>query len=316
MQDTALMRKLNNVLTKRVLKWMYEESQADATKFNLFFKEFGHFLKEGCVVALAHKESVAKLLRFESSAVDEGKLVSMEEYVQRMKPGQKHVYYLCAPSRSYALNSPYYESFKARGIEVLFLYQTIDDFVMTNLFEFEGKKLMSAESSEVELDKAEEDTQDKNKTESSSTSLSKEEAETLADWLQTTLADRVTQVKVSERLVESPAVVTDHESAAMRRMMKMVEGNAPGGISLPKQKLEINPKHEIILGINNMRYAMPDLAVQVANQVFDNALVSAGLLDDARSMLPRINSLLAHLLKRTKVAEAASSSSSSSSTTQ
>eukprot|EP00301_Raphidiophrys_heterophryoidea_P024152 c7744_g1_i1.p1 GENE.c7744_g1_i1~~c7744_g1_i1.p1 ORF type:complete len:733 (-),score=263.36 c7744_g1_i1:71-2269(-) len=317
MQDTALMRKLNNILTKRALKWLYDESQADGVKFNNFFKEFGHFLKEGCVVALAHKESVAKLLRFESSASEEGKLVSLEEYVKRMGPSQKHIYYLCAPTRSFALNSPYYESFKQRGVEVFLLYQTIDDFVMTNLFEFDGKKLVSAESSEVELDKSE-TPKDANNTESQIAGLNKEEAETLADWLQSTLADRVTLVKVSERLVDSPAVVIDHESAAMRRMMKMVEGGNTN-MGLPKQKLEINPKHEIIVGINNMRYATPDLAVAVANQVFDNALVSAGLLDDARSMLPRINSLLANLLRRTQQeqqtldASAASTSSTTSS---
>jgi len=287
MQDSTLMRKLNGVLTKRVLKWLYDESQTDPAKFNQFFKEFGHFLKEGCVTALQHKEGISKLLRFESSKTETGQMTSLEEYVKRMGSEQKNIYYLCVPNRQYALSSPYYEAFKDKDVEVLFLYQTIDDFVVTNLFEFDGKKMISAESSDVEYSRnpAEE------------TKLTDERADALAEWIQSTLSEHVTAVKASSRLVTSPAVITDHESAAMRRMMKMVEGGQTA--ILPKQKMEINTSHELVVLLDQIRYSNPDLAVAITKQIYDNALVAAGLLDDPRSMLPRINELMTSLLKRT-----------------
>lgn len=291
MQDSNLMRRLNNVITKRVLKWLHDESLVDSIKFNNFFKEFGHFLKEGCVTAIAHKESVARLLRFESSTLETGQMTSFEEYVKRMRSDQKQIYYLCVPNRQFAATSPYYEPFKLRGIEVLFLYQTIDDFVMTNVYEFEGKRLVSAESSDADLESL-----DKPEETVSESKLTEEQSSAFASWMQGTLSEHVSAIKASSRLVSSPAVIMDHESSAMRRMMKMVEGGL-NTVNLPKQKLEVNTSHEIIIMLNKMRYSHPELAVTVSKQIFDNALIAAGLLDDPRSMLPRVNELLGQLLK-------------------
>ena len=126
------------------------------------------------------------------------------------------------------------------------------------------------------------------------------------------LGDRVTGVKTTSRLYDSPAIVTDHESASLRRMMQMVDaagGGGAGGKGGPKfkgqQALEVNPAHAVIRGLAAARVADPALAAVVAEQVFDNALVAAGLLDDPRTMLPRLNSLLARVLPLGDAAAAA-----------
>lgn len=136
MQDSSLITKLNSVLTKRILKFLEEESKKDPEAYQKWWAEFGNFLKEGLCTDFKWKAEIGKCLRFESSETEAGKLTSLEDYVARMKEGQREIYYLCAPSRQLAESSPYYESFKAKGWEVFFMYAALDDFVMTNLGEY------------------------------------------------------------------------------------------------------------------------------------------------------------------------------------
>jgi TNF receptor-associated protein 1 len=135
MQDSALIQKIGSVLTRRFLRHLEDESKKDAKKYNEFFLEFGHFLKEGVVTDFNNKANIAKLLRFESSsrAKEEDVLSSFDDYISRCPVEQNTIYYLCAPSRELAEASPYYEIFKRNKTEVLFLYTPIDEFVMGNL---------------------------------------------------------------------------------------------------------------------------------------------------------------------------------------
>ena len=237
-----------------------------------------------------------------------GELVSLNEYVSRCPPEQKDIYYLFAPSRELALQSPYMEGFAKSKREVIFVYSAIDDFVMANLKEFEGRNLVSADRSEVDLPKSDDEDADgegkdgeKDGSSVSSSALTSSEATEFCAWFQTTLASKVSSCKTTDRLSSSPAVVTDHESGAMRRMMRMVEtsegGSSSSAMPLPKQTVEINPKHEIIVGIHNLKDTDPVLAQVLAEQVLDNCLVAAGLLDDGRSMLPRLNDLMLCVVK-------------------
>jgi HSP90 family molecular chaperone len=118
LQDSNLIRRIKGVLTKRVLKWFDDESKKDPKKYETFFNEFGAFLKEGIVTDFGSKEDLAKLLRFESSKLEAGSMTSLDDYISRMHPEQKEIYYLCAPSRALAEQSPYYEGFKAQDKEV------------------------------------------------------------------------------------------------------------------------------------------------------------------------------------------------------
>jgi len=282
MQDSALMRKLNTVLAKRGVKFLVERAKIDKDAYLSFYQEFGQFIKEGVYTDFDNKHDIAKLLRFESSRGDAGELISLDDYVGRMAPEQNdEIYWLLAPTRDSALLSAYMEAFKAKGMEVLLLYSSVDEFVMNNLMNYGGKSLVSAEAAKLDLGS------------DSANTLSEDEAEALRQWM-TTALDGVKEVRLSTRLTESPAIVVGHESASMRRMMTMVEsGRAP---PLPPQTLEINGTHPIITGLNAARKDRPSIAGKVANQLFSNALVAAGLLDDPRTMLPNVNELLVEVL--------------------
>jgi len=285
LQDTALIRRLNAVLTKRILKFLAEEAQRDVEKYNNFFSEFGNFIKEGICTDFQYKEQLGKLLRCESSGCEPGKLVSLDEYISRMKPEQNEIFFLCVPSRSFAEISPYYEGFKKKSLEVLFFFTNLDDFVLSNLGEYDGKKLVSIEAANVDSkdDDAKKDT-----------STTDEELKELTDWLKDILSDKVHTIRTTTRLVSSPAIIVDHESASFRRMLRFVDPERSP--KLPKQILEINPKHPIMIHLNSVRSSNPDLAKNIAEQLFDNALIAAGLLDDARTIVGRMNSIMETVL--------------------
>ena len=289
MQDSALLRKINDVLTKRVLKWLDEEAKADPEKYDKFFHEHGHCLKEGVANDWQHRDALAKLLRAESSSTDAGKTTSFTDYVSRMPEEQKEIYYLTAPNREAALASPYYEVFREKKYEVLFLYAPQDEIVMEQLREFDKKKLVAAEKADLKLDKE------------TPGALSEEDARVLANFIKERLGDRVNEVHSSKRLVGSPAVVVDsdtHMTSSMRRMMKMMNREGEGGMPEAKPNLEINPDHAMMVRLNTIRQSDADLAGQVSEQIFDNALVAAGLLEDPRAMLGRLNGLLEKLLNK------------------
>jgi TNF receptor-associated protein 1 len=285
MQDTTLMQKLNKVLTSRFLKFLEEQSEKDAAGYEKFYQEFNRFLKEGIVVDYTHKEALGKLLRYESSAVEKGKLTPLSEYVKRMPADQKEIYWLLAPNREAAESSPYFEVFKARKLEVLFMYDSWDEFVMEHLFTFEEKAVKAAEKADLNVE-----------LESKEGALSDSEAEALSKWIKETLGDKVGEVKSSKRLVDSPAVIIDADqmTSSMRRLIRGLkkEGQLPEA----KQNLEINPRHNIITRLEKMRHSDSALAAKVAEQIFDNARVAAGLLEDPRTMLHRLNELLEQVL--------------------
>lgn len=307
-QDTRLLGRIRDVLTRKIVRFLEDEKKKKPEAFKEFYTEYNFFLKEGVCHDFKFMDQISKLLMFESSKEEAGALTSFDDYIGRCPPDQKEIYYLVAPSREAALMSPYYEQFKKSGVEVLFLYQTIDDFVMRNVNAFNGRNLVSAETSTVDLNKDKEDKEgaDGEKGDSGS-SLSEEQLSAVCSWIQTALGEaRVKEVKATTRLSESPACVTDHESGALRRMMKMVDQtNQNAAAVLPPQVLEINPDHAIIktLAAVSVSAGGDDAQAQavarlVAEQVLDNALIAAGLMDDPRAMLPRLNSILESTLKR------------------
>jgi HSP90 family molecular chaperone len=282
MQDSSLIQKLNSVLTKRILKFLEEENKKDPEVYSKWYQEFGTFLKEGVCSDFKWKEDIAKLLRFESSKLDIGNTTTLEEYVSRMKPDQKEIYYLVVPGRSYAEMSPYYEGFKSKDLEVLFLYTNMDDFVMSNVGEFGGKKLVSVEAAKID------DVLDPSK--KADTDLTHEQVDELCNFIRETLSSKVTVVRETKRLLNTPALIVDHESASYRRMMRYVDPSRMP--ELPKQQFEINTKHPILKKLYAQKSTHPNVAKEVTEQLFDNALVAAGLLDDSRGMLQRLNKLL------------------------
>mmetsp|Transcript_39869 Transcript_39869/g.48574 ORF Transcript_39869/g.48574 Transcript_39869/m.48574 type:complete len:527 (-) Transcript_39869:76-1656(-) len=303
-QDTALIRKLKKALTRKFISHLTTMAKKEPAKYkDEFYKEYGYFLKEGICQDHEFQESLAKLLYFETSKTMAGEITSLEEYIARMEPGQDTIYYLCAPNRKLASDSPYMEAFDKHNKEVLFLFSAMDDFVMNNLVTFENRKLVSCEKSDISFDKKDEDNDDDKDKSSTSTlpPLSNDQAEELCHWFQEAFSNRIKKCKTTTRLQSSPAFVTDHESSALRNMMRMVateDGHSDHPVQ--KQTLEINPSHDIITGIYYLKDREPKLAKTCAEQVIDNCLVAAGILDDGRTMLPRLNDLLMCVLKGAK----------------
>jgi molecular chaperone HtpG len=283
MQDRSLIEKLNKVVTKRFLKFLSEEAEARPDTYNEFYTEFGIFLKEGAAMDYTHKEQLTKLLRFESSLTDKGKTTSLADYVTRMGAEQKEIYYLVGPNRAALESGPYLEGFKARNLEVVFCYEAVDEYVMSNVREFDGKKLTAADHADVKLS-------DLPKPEGA---LSEDDTKKLTAWLKETLGARVEEVKASDRLVDSPALAVNADkfmSPQMRRMMKAMKKD--GADEPVKVTLEINPRSVVMKRLFETHATSPDKAKLVAEQILDNSLISAGLLDDATPMVARLYKLL------------------------
>ncbi|MDI1318917.1 MAG: molecular chaperone HtpG, partial [bacterium] len=283
MQDKALLDKLGKVITKRFLKFLDEEATQRPESYVKFYAQFGLFLKEGAALDHAHKDQLVKLLRFESSLTDKTKATSLADYVSRMGADQKEIYYLVGANRATIESGPYLEGFKARNLEVLFCYEPVDEYVMNNVREFDGKKLTAADHGDVKLS-------DLPKPEGA---LSEDDTKKLTNWLKETLGERVGEVKASDRLVDSPALAINADkfmSAHMRRMMKAM--NKDGADTPSKVNLEINPRSAVMKRLFETHTASPEKARLVAEQILDNALISAGMLEDATPMVARLYKLL------------------------
>ena len=285
MQDTSLINKLNKAITNRFLKYLEEKAKKETEKYEEFYKMFGVYLKEGIATDFTNRKQLAKLIRYESSHTEAGKLTSLTDYVSRMGQDQKEIYYLFGPSRDVIENSPQMEAFKANKLEVLYLLEPVDEFVMNNIGKFDDKDLVSADSSEVKLDDI--------KKEKDKDGLKSKEGKDLCKWISDELGDKVKEVSISKRLVDSPVIALNADkfmTPSMRKIMKSIHKEI--GQSENEINLEINPNHNLIKNLNTLKDSDKDLAKLVIEQLYDNALVAAGFIEDPRSMVNRVYELL------------------------
>ena len=286
MQDSALVQKLNTLITKRYLKFLDKEAKDNTESYLDFYKKFSRFLKEGIATSYEHQEQLANLLRFESSMQENGEFTNFAQYIDRAKDEQESIYYLTGMSRDAIESGPYLEAFKARGLEVCFFTEPVDQYVMEALPEFKGKKLVSADRAEIDLDDVATEGE----------ALSEKDSEQLIEFLEKELTARVDKVEASGRLVDSPvAALTpkDAPNAQMRAMMQSMGQDMPA----TKATLEINPRHAVIHGLHKLMSTDEDTAKLIAQQLTDNALLSAGLLENAHQMSTRMNQLIEKLVK-------------------
>ena len=292
MQDSSLVRKLNRVVTKRFLKFLDGEAKDNAEKYREFYAKFGRFLKEGVVVDFEHREGLAKLLRFESSMTEPGSLTGFEDYLTRAKDGQEKIYYLTGADRASVEAGPYLEALKSRGLEVIYFLDSIDEYLLQHLREFDGKTLLSAASAGLELE-------DDESIVLEGTALGEEEMTRLCEFLKGELGERVEKVATGKRLVSSPAAVLTPDDGMTAQMRQMMQAMSPGEPLPPlKVELELNPRHGLIHALAEARERNPELAKVVAEQLLDNALLSAGLLDDRVSLISRGFRLMEEALKK------------------
>ncbi len=287
MQDTALVRKLSEVITKRFLKFLVKQSGDSPADYQKFYERFSRFLKEGIVASPVHQELLAGLLRFESSMTDSKEVTSLDGYLDRIKEGQEEIYFLVGSTRAVLEKGPYFEGFRARGLEVAFFTEAVDDYVLEGLREYKGKKLVAANRAGIELEDLPE--------EKGEESLSDEETEGLISWLNPALESRVARVDAGKRLVNHPMVALLPEDAPNAQMRAMMEAMGQGAPEM-KAKLEINPRHPLIRQLAAIQEDQRDLATKVAAQLTDHALLAAGMEVNTAEIAAGMTDLLGELL--------------------
>lgn len=294
LQENTIVVKIKSVLVKRVLSHLKEIAEKDPEKYEKFWQEYARIFKEG-YSDYANREQISELLRFDSSNFDEaGKLTSLPEYVNRMKDGQKSIYYLSATSREAIERNPHLEIFRKKGLEVLFMYDPIDEFVMSGLGTYTDKTLQSADQADLsevkKLDDAEKSSETEEKEKETPTP---KEIEKLCRRFKDILGDKVTEVRLSERLSESPAVLVNPDgsiSAQMQKIMQMVNQQT----EIPKKILEINGNHPIIMNLYEIykKNSKDEHLTKSAEQLFYSALLQDGYVAEPYKIISGINSLL------------------------
>lgn len=280
--------KLRSALTKRVLDMLSKLAKNDADKYAKFWTTFGQVIKEGPAEDYANRDKILKLLRFASTHSGNAEQnVSLEDYVTRMKEGQKKIYYIVADSFNTAKNSPHLEIFRKKEIEVLLLSERIDEWMMGQLFDFDGHSFQDITKGELDLGETESE-EDKKKLEEVA-----KEHEGLVERLNKVLADRVDSIRITHRLTESPAclVIGDYDMGLqMRRIMEAAGQKVPD----TKPIFEINPEHPLIDKLD--KEPDEERFGELALVLFDQAGLAAGAaLDDPASYVSRLNKLLLEL---------------------
>ena len=280
--------KLRSALTKRVLDMLSKLAKNDAEKYATFWKTFGSVIKEGPAEDMGNRDKILKLLRFASTHTGTSEQsVSLEDYVSRMQEGQKKIYYVVADSFNTAKNSPHLEVFRKKGIEVLLLSERIDEWMMSQLFDFDGHNFQDVTKGELDLGETESE-EEKQKLEEVA-----KEHEGLVERLNKVLDDRVDSIRITHRLTDSPAclVIGDYDMGLqMRRIMEAA------GQAVPESKpiFEINPEHPLINKLDHE--PDEDRFGELALVLFDQAGLAAGAtLDDPASYVTRLNKLLLEL---------------------
>lgn len=285
LQDSRDVEAIKNGSVKKVLGLLEDLAKNKPEQYATFWTEFGRVLKEGPAEDFANKEKIAGLLRFASTHTDtDVQNVSLADYIGRMKEEQEAIYYITADSFAAAQHSPHLEIFRKKGIEVLLMSDKVDEWLLSSLTEFEGKKLQSIAKGDLDLGKLEDES------EKEAQKKVEEAAKDLIERIQKTLGDDVKEVRVTHRLTDSPAclVVGEHDlSGNLARILKASGQNAPES----KPVLEINPAHRLV---EKLKAEKDDAKFNDYTRVlFDQALLAeGGQLEDPASFVRRVNALL------------------------
>ena len=284
LQDNKITAALRKALTKRSLQMLEKLAKDDAEKYLQFWKEFGLVLKEGPAEDFANKETIAKLLRFASTHNDSSEqTVSLEDYISRMKEGQKAIYYITADSYVAAKNSPHLELFNKKGIEVLLLSDRIDEWMLSYLTEFDGKQLQSITKADLDLG----DLADKE----SETQKQQDEAfGSFIERVKNLLGERVKTVRLTHNLTDTPAVVSTDNDQMTTQMAKLF---AAAGQPVPEVKytFELNPEHHLVKKVADIADET-EFADWVELLLEQAMLAERGSLENPAVFIKRINKLL------------------------
>ena len=285
LQGSRAVSHIRSTAVKRIIKLLADLAEHEPEKYATFWSLFGQVMKEGVAEDYANRDEIAKLLRFTTTASAGQPSVSLPEYVARMKDGQDKIYYLLAPGPA-AASSPHLEAFRTKGVEVLLLSEAVDSWVVTNLPEFDGKRLQSVAQGTADLggleDEAEKEAQSRASTEFAG----------LTSKLKEILGDEVFDVRVTSRLTSSPACIVANEPDIEMNLARRMRGSG-----VPSQPvLEINPQHPLVERLNS-RLDDPRLG-DWAHVLYSQAVLTLGArIDDPAAFVTRLNDLLEALTR-------------------
>ena len=285
LQDSKEVEAIRAGSTKKVLDLLEDMSEKKPDDYKNFWKEFGVVMKEGHSEDFVNREKIAKLFRFNSTHEEtDAQVVSLKDYVTRMKDGQEAIYYITADSYEAAKHSPHLEIFKKKGIEVLLLSDRVDEWLLSTFNEFESKKLQSIAKGDLDLGKLEDEKEKEEK------KKIEKDAKSLIEKIQKALGEKVKEVKVTHRLTDSPAclVAGEHDlSGNLERLLKAAGQKTPD----TKPILEINPSHKLIQKLENTTDS--GRFNDFAEVIFDQALISeGGQLKDPVAFVKKVNQFL------------------------
>ncbi len=282
-QSNAVMQRLKKTITSRVFRELNDLIEKEPEKYAKFWEEFGPFLKEGLATDFEGRDELLKLLRFNTTHNPE-ELSSLADYKSRMNDDQEEIYYVLAADREAALRSPHLDPLSARGLEVLLLTDVMDSFMLTNLREYEGKKLRNIDDANLELP---------GETDQGEDMVSDEEFAQLSERIKAVLGDRITEVRASKVLRDSAARLVSAEDAPGREMHR-IQQLLGQEVSMSPRMLELNRAHPLVAQLARRTTANADdpVTAAIAEQLYDNALLLEGLHQNPTAMVSRIQALM------------------------
>ena len=289
LQDNSLLRRISGIITKRFIKHLEGLAKDDTDKYETFWRQYSRYIKEGIVTTWEHKEALGKLLRFESTFTEAGKLTSFADYVSRMKENQKDIYVLYGSSRAQLEHSPYLDALTARGFEVAFFTDGGDQFVVDSLMKVEDKEIKSIDRANLDLPPLE--------AQPDAPGLDDDEAKSLTEWIADTHKDAFSKVTTSDRVTSAPAIALQGENDISPEIKAYLKAM---GQPVPEIHPEIafNPHSPIVQRLAELRSENEELATLLADQLINTALLRAGMLEDPARLADNSQALLEKLLKR------------------
>lgn len=287
LQDSKQVNAIKASVVKRTLTMLKKMAESQPENYAKFWKAFGQVLKEGPGEDFENKEKIAELLRFSSTLNDsEEQTVSLKDYVSRMKEKQEHIYYVTADNFNAAKNSPHLEMFRKKGIEVLLLSERVDEWLVSMLTDYDGKKLQSVSKGVVDLDS------DKTEEEKAQEEQVKKNFESILADMKKALDEKVKDVRITHRLTDSPSCVVAEEEGMSLHLQRIM---AQAGQAVPPSKpvLEINPEHQLVARLKEVQD--DESFKEWSLMLFEQAVIAdGGQLDDPVAFVKRMNKLLSH----------------------
>lgn len=302
LQDNTVFRKMQKVITKKVLDHLDTFAEENVDKYQTFYREFGSILREGLGSDFDNRDRLAKLVRFASTdSASSGKLVSLEEYCSRASEDQKQIYFATGTDTNSILRDPNLEIFRSRNLEVLLLTDPVDEYVLSHLGKFAEREIVSVDSGELQLPekKTENETESKETDAQNTSETLPSGFETVLSLFREALSDQLQDVRKSERLTESDCCLVNAQGSMSTTMQRVLRMNTPD-FEMTKMILEINPKSALVRRLSEIS-VNPDNAEfirECGRQLHSNAMIVAGLAPDATQMASRLQHFMLQLAQQ------------------